>query len=65
MPWPLGVRTDPEKLRYEVIGIQTAKSGSQEHNASLFDHTNVVNMSVVLNSTKYPPLNANANFTKY
>ena len=60
--WRLGVRTAPEKPRYEVIGIQVDKSANQGHNASLFD---VVNMSVVLNSTKYPPLDANANFTKY
>ena len=48
-----------------MIGIQVNKSGNQDHNASLFDHSNVMNMSVVLNSTKYPPLDANANFTKY
>ena len=64
MSWRLGVRMTPEKPRYVVIGIQVDKSGNQNHNASLFDHNNVVNMSVVLNSTKYPPLDANANFTK-
>ena len=40
-------------------------SDNQDHNASLFDHSNLMNMSVVLNSTKYSPLDANANFTKY
>ena len=65
MYWRLGVRTAPEKPRYVVIGIQVDKSGNQDHNASLFDQNNVVNKSVVLNSTKYPPLDANANFTKY
>ena len=54
-----------EKSRYILVGIQTDTSGSQDHNASLFDHSNVVNMSVFLNSTKYPSLDANANFTKY
>ena len=38
---------------------------NQNHNASLFDHSNVIYTSVVLNSTKYTPLDANANFTKY
>ena len=65
MSWRLGVRTAPEKPRYVIVGIQTAKSGSQDHNAALFDHCQVTNMSVVLNSTKYPPLDQNANFTKY
>ena len=65
MSWRLGVRTAPEKPRYVIVGLQTNKSNNQEHNAALFDHCNVTNMSVVLNSTKYPPLDANANFTKY
>ena len=50
---------------YALVGIQTDKSANQDHNASLFEHSNVVNTSVVLNTTKYPPLDANANFTKY
>ena len=41
------------------------KSSNQDHNASLFDHRNVVNMNVVLNSIKYPHLDANANVTMY
>ena len=65
MSWRLGVRTAPEKPRYVIVGIQAGKSGNQEHNASLFDHSGVKNMSVVLNSTKYPPLDANASFTKH
>ena len=65
MTWRLGVRTAPEKSRYVLIAIQTDKSGNQDRNASVFNHANVVNMSVVLNSMKYPPLDANASFTKY
>ena len=65
MSWRLGVKTAPEKPRYIIVGIQTDKSGNQEHNAALFDHVNVTNMSVVLNNEKYPNLNANTNFTKY
>ena len=64
MFWRLGVHMARDKPRYVVIGIQTDKSGNQDHNASLFDHNNVANMSVVPNSTKYPPFEANANFTK-
>ena len=65
MSWRLGVRTAPEKQRYVLVCIQTNKSGNQKHNASIFDHSNVVNTSVARNRTKYPPLDANANFTKY
>ena len=65
MTWRLGVRSAPEKPRYVLVAIQTDKSGNQYHNASIFDYGNVVNISVVLNSIKYPPLDANANFTKY
>ena len=61
----MGVRTAPGKPRYVLIAIQTDKSGNQDRNASIFDHGNVVNMSVILNSLKYPPLDANASFTKY
>ena len=64
MSWRLGVRTAPEKPRFVIVGLQTDKSGDQTKNAALFDHCNVTNMSVVLNSTKYPPLDVNANFTK-
>ena len=63
MTWRLGVRTTPEKPRYVLVAIQ--KSGNRDHNASIFDHANAVNMSVVLNSIKYLPLDAIANFSKY
>ena len=65
MSWRIGVRTTPKKPRYVVIVLQVDKSYNQGHNASIFYHINVVIMSVVLNSTKYPPSDANANFTKY
>ena len=60
--WRLGVKTAPEKPRYVIVGIQRAKADNQVANASIFDHSSVVNMSVVLNSTKYPTLDVNANF---
>ena len=64
MSWRLGVRTAPEKPRYVIAAFQTDREGDQIKNAALFNHCNVNNMSVVLNSTKYPPLDANANFEK-
>ena len=65
MSWRLGVRTAPEKPRCVLDAIQTDKSCNQDHNASIFDHGDVANISIVLISIKYPPLDANANFTKY
>ena len=62
--WRLGVRSAPEKPRYIIIGLQTAKSGQQERNPAIFDHCNTTNMYVVLNSTRYPATDFNANFTK-
>ena len=61
--WNLGVRTAPEKPRYIIIGLQTAKDDDQTHNAALFDHCNVTNMKVRLNSTEYPGTDLHANFT--
>ena len=60
----MGPLCAPEKPQFVIIGLQTDKSGDQTKNAALFDHCNVTNMNVVLNSTKYPPLDVNANFTK-
>lgn len=60
--WNLGVRTAPEKPRYVIIGFQTNKSNNQEANTSLFDHCQVTNMKVRLNSTEYPSSDMNADF---
>ena len=57
--WNLGVKT--ERPRFIVIGFQTAKAG-QEANASLFDHCNVDNMKVRINSAEYPSIDVNSNF---
>ena len=62
--WNLGVRTAPEKPRYIIIGFQSGKADNQEANAALFDHCNVTNMKVRLNSTEYPSSDFNANFAR-
>ena len=58
--WSLGVKT--EKPRYVIIGFQTGKANSQVQNAALFDHCNVTNMRVRINSTEFPPIDVNSNF---
>ena len=52
--WRLGVRAAPEKPAYIIIGFQTGKSDNQETNPALFDHCNLKDMHVVLNSVRYP-----------
>ena len=58
--WNLGVKT--EKPRYIIIGLQTAKDDNQERNAALFDHRNVTNMKVRINSEEFPPIDVNSSF---
>jgi len=60
--WRLGVKSAPEKPRWIIIGFQTEKSGDQTKNPAIFDHVNVQNMYVMLNSTRYPAVDYNLSF---
>ena len=60
--WPLSVKTASEKLRFIIIGFQTAKDGDQTKNPSTFDHVNVKNAYVTLNSDLYPAVDYNLSF---
>ena len=62
--WRLGVKVAPEKPRWVLIGLQTAKSRNQERNPDLFDHSNVTNMQVLLNHTRYPSVDMLTDFAK-
>ncbi len=62
--WNLGVRTGSERPRYIIVGLQTSKKDDQKTNPAIFDHVNVQNMKVRLNSTEYPAVQTNSNFTK-
>jgi len=62
--WRLSVKSSPEKPRYVIVAFQTEKDGDQVKNASVFDHVNVQNMYVMLNSTRYPAVDYNLSFTK-
>ncbi|XP_065681592.1 uncharacterized protein LOC136095226 [Hydra vulgaris] len=53
MTWKLCVKSD-EKPRYIIVGFQTSKANDQTQNASIFDHCNLTNMQVVINSIRYP-----------
>ena len=60
--WRLGVKNAPEKPRWIIIGFQTEKSGDQTKNPAVFDHVNVKNMYVMLNSSRYPAVDYNLSF---
>ena len=62
--WRLGVRTAPEKPRHILVALQEDKTDNQEKNASVFDNLKVIQMSVVLNDTKYPGRDVTADFEK-
>ena len=62
--WRMGVRAIPEQPRVIAIALQTAKADDQEKNISLFDHSQVTNMCIVLNNTRYPAVDFRSNFLK-
>ena len=57
--WRLSVKTAPEKPRFIIVGFQTAKDGDQTKNPSTFDHVNLKNAYVTLNSDRYPAVDYN------
>ena len=48
--WRLSVKTAPEKPIFIIVGFQTDKNGNQTKNPSTFDHVNLKNAYVTLNS---------------
>ena len=62
--WRLAVKSSPEVPRYIIVGFQAGKSGNQEQNPSIFDNVNVNNIYVMLNSTRYPTVDYNIDFSK-
>ena len=60
--WRLSVKTSPEKPRFNIVGFQTAKDGDQTKNPSTFDHVNLRNAYVMLNSDRYPAVDYNFSF---
>ena len=63
--WQLSVKSALEKPRWIIVAFQTDKSGNQEHNPSIFNHCNLINMFVMLNSRRYPQIDyIDTNFTE-
>ena len=61
--WRLSVTTGPEKPIFIIVGFQTAKDGDQTKNPSTFDHVNLRNAYVMLNSDRYPAVDYNSSFS--
>ena len=61
--WRLSVKASPERTSYVIIAFQTDKGGKQDENPAIFDHCKVKNMYIMLNSTRYPAMDFNADFT--
>jgi len=63
--WRLSVKSGSEKPLWIIMAFQTDKSGDQQHNPSIFDHCNLTNMFVMLNSRRYPEIDYDdMNFTQ-
>ncbi len=62
--WRLSVKSSPEKPRWIILGFQTGKDGNQEQNPAIFDHCNLTNAYVMLNSTRYPAVDYQLDFTQ-
>ena len=60
--WRLSVKSSPEVPRFIIVGFQTNKSGNQKQNSSTFNHVNVSNIYVMLNSMRYPTTDYNISF---
>ena len=61
--WRLSVKTASEKTRVISVGFQTDKEGDQTKNPSTFDHVNLENAYVTLNSDRYTAVNYNLSFS--
>ena len=52
--WRLSTSSASEIPRFIIVGFQKNKDSSQELNPSVFDHCNLKNINVTLNSDRYP-----------
>lgn len=60
--WLLSIKSSPERPRFIILGFQTEKDGDQKKNPSIFDHVDLNNAFIMLNSRKYPTVNYNLSF---
>ena len=60
--WRLSVKTAPGKPRFIIVVFQIAKDGDQTKNPFTFDHVNLKNAYVTLNSDRYLAVDYNLSF---
>lgn len=62
--WTVKSTSQLEKPRYIIFGFQTDKKNSVHKNCTTFNHCNLTNFKLFLNSEIYPYENLNLNFKK-
>ncbi|XP_044590788.1 uncharacterized protein LOC123269258 [Cotesia glomerata] len=62
--WPIKTSTQFEKLRYVILGFQTARKNDVLKGASKFDHCYIRDVKLFLNSQSYPYGNLNLNINR-
>jgi hypothetical protein len=60
--WNVKTSNQLEKPRYVILGFQTNIRNSRTANASEFQHCNITNAKLFLNSQYYPYINLNTNY---
>lgn len=62
--WTVKTSNQLEKPRFVIVGFQTQRKNQRAVNASLFDHCNISNLKLFLNSQYYPYRNLNLNINQ-
>lgn len=62
--WSIKTSTHLEKPRYVIFALQTGKRNEITQNSGKFDHCNLTNVKLFLNSQFFPYDNLNISFTK-
>lgn len=62
--WTIKTTSQLQKPRFVILGFQTNRKNIAEKNAALFDHCNLRNVKLHLNSDIFPYENLNLNYKK-
>ena len=63
LDWQLNVAPGSEKPRYIILGFYNSKENDQIQNPVIFNHLNVSNAYIDLNTDRYPEENLNTDFS--
>lgn len=62
--WKVKTTSQANKPRYVIVGLQTSRNSNFKTDASCFDHCNISDLKLFLNTTCYPYDNMKLNFEK-